>query len=174
VTSTQRERDDAFAAFVVAYRRRLLHLAELLAADPMLAEDLAQTALARTYTAWNRITGDPWPYTQQVLLNAQRDWWRRRRWRERPLSEVPEPVAAGPDVAAELANRAVVLAAMRRLSASERAVVALRYYLDLSENETAGQLGIPAGTAKSTLARALRKLRGDPTLSLGSTVEEVQ
>jgi RNA polymerase sigma-70 factor (sigma-E family) len=174
VTGTERERDDAFAAFVVAYRRRLLHLAELLAADPMLAEDLAQTALARTYTAWDRITGDPWAYTQQVLLNAQRDWWRRRLWRERPLSEAPESVAVGPDLTAELANRAVVLEAMRRLSASERAVVALRYYLDLSENETAGRLRIPVGTVKSTLARALRKLRSDPTLSLGTAVEEAQ
>jgi RNA polymerase sigma factor (sigma-70 family) len=81
-------------------------------------------------------------------------------------------LVSGEDFPADQARRALVLDALQRLSTNERAVVALRYYLDLSEIQTAQQLRMPTGTVKSTLARALGKLRADPTLKRGATAEE--
>jgi RNA polymerase sigma factor (sigma-70 family) len=91
--------------------------------------------------------------------------WTRRRWRgERPAADVPEHPAAG-DMAAEVAVRVAVRGALATLSARQRAVLVLRVYDDLSEAQVAEVLDIPAGTVKSTMSRALAKLREDPRLA---------
>jgi RNA polymerase sigma-70 factor (sigma-E family) len=159
-------RDEAgFEAFATANGRRLRHAARLLTGDPQRAEDLLQTALARTYLRWGRIrSDDPVAYVRRVLYSAHADSW-RRRWRdEYPTAEPPDRPAAG-DHASEAAERDRLRSALATLSPRERAVVVLRYYEDLGERQTADALGIAVGTVKSTCNRALAKLRLSPDLA---------
>jgi RNA polymerase sigma-70 factor (sigma-E family) len=156
--------EEGFAEFATANARRLRHAARLLTGDDGRAEDLLQTALARTYLRWDRIRADdPIAYVRRVLYTAHADGW-RRRWRgEYPTAEPPDVPAAG-DHAAQTVERDRLRAALAGLSARERAVVVLRFYEDLSERETAAALGIATGTVKSTCSRALAKLRVSPVL----------
>ena len=91
---------------------------------------------------------------RRCIVNAHTDWWRRRTWREQPRPLVPDQEERT-DMPALHAARDVVLRALARLTARERAVVALRFYLDLTELQIAHELGIAPGTVKSTAARAL-------------------
>ncbi|WP_063783343.1 SigE family RNA polymerase sigma factor [Streptomyces sp. XY431] len=164
----QRERLDAeFSAFVVGIGPRLIRLAELLTGDPHRAGDIVQSALERAYLHWPRITAnadDPTAYVRRIVVNQHRDWWRRLRNRELPTDRAPDrPVPA--DFAEQQAQRALLHQALAALTRRERAVVVLRYYGDLSEAETAAELGIAPGTVKSTLHRALSKLRARPELA---------
>jgi RNA polymerase sigma-70 factor (sigma-E family) len=157
--------DADFSAFVAAQSGRLVHLADLLCGDRHRAEDLVQSALIRAYQRWDRIEGDdPFGYVRQAIVNANRDWWRRRRWREVASADLPEP-EPGMDFTSAVDNRAAVLRALSMLTQIERNVVVLRFYEDLDEQSTARLLGMALGTVKSTCARALRKLRVSPELT---------
>lgn len=158
-----------FADFVVGAQTRMVRLAELLTCDRGRAEDLAQEGFAKAYAAWPRIRGgDPEAYVRRCILNANTDWWRRRRYREQPRSLVPDR-PGHTDPAAALAARDVVFRALSRLTSRERAVLGLRFYLDLTEFQIAFELGIAPGTVKSTAARALTKLRADAELKAEAT-----
>jgi RNA polymerase sigma-70 factor (sigma-E family) len=160
------EHDAQFAAFMSGSAHRLYRVAYLLTYDAGQAEELTQHALVRTYTAWPRIVdGDGYGYARRILVNLHNDWWRRRLRRERPTPQVPEQRATGPDPADAVVARTSVVRALQQLSRRERAVVVCRYYLDLTEQQTADELGVAIGTIKSTNARALRKLRVDPQLT---------
>ena len=157
--------DQGFAEFATANARRLRHAARLLTGDDSRAEDLLQTALARTYLRWDRIRAeDPTAYVRRVLYTAHVDWWRRRWRHEYPTDELPDVAAAG-DLADRAAERDRLRGALARLSPRERAVVVLRFYEDLGERETAAVLGMAVGTVKSTCSRALAKLRVSPLLA---------
>lgn len=159
---------DEFAAFVAGSQARLVRLAELLTGDRGRAEDLAQDGYARAYAAWGRLrSGDPEAYVRRCMVNANTDWWRRRRWREQACGLVPE-AAIGRDLAGDIVARDVVRRALARLTVRERAVLALRFYADLTEAQVAAELGIAAGTVKSTASRALAKLRVDAELRAGA------
>ncbi len=157
---------EGFAQFVEARQRALQRTAWLLTGDWALAEDLVQTALVRSWPRWERILrrDDPEIYVRRVMLNT---WstWTRRRWRgEQPAAVMPEHAATG-DVAAEVAVRVAVRGALSSLPPRQRAVLVLRVYDDLSEAQVAEVLDCPPGTVKSTMSRALAKLRGDPRLA---------
>jgi len=157
-------RDEEFREFVAGSQRRLLYAADLLTGDRGRAEDLVQQALLKTYLAWGRVrSGTAEAYARAVIVNGHTDWWRRRFWRERSVEHPPDRPVPG-DVADALARREAVLRALSRLTRRERAVVVLRYYLDLTEAQTACELSCPVGTVKSAAARALAKLRTDPEL----------
>lgn len=160
---------EEFAGFVAGAQSRMVRLAELLTCDRGRAEDLAQEGFAKAYAAWPRIRdGDPEAYVRRCILNANTDWWRRRRWREQPSPLVPErPDRTG--AATALVTRDVVLRALARLTSRERVVLGLRFYLDLTEFQIAHELGIAPGTVKSTAARALAKLRADAELIAEAT-----
>lgn len=162
--------DEAFAGFVRGTQRRVVHFAELLTRDRGRAEDLAQHAYSKAYASWGKLAGgDPEAYVRRCIVNAHTDWWRRRSWIERPSSAVPESVdAAVEDPARGLSERDAVLHALAKLTERERAVIALRYYLDMTEVQIAAELGLRPGTVKSTAARALAKLRADVDLKLGA------
>ncbi|MGI5177036.1 SigE family RNA polymerase sigma factor [Dactylosporangium sp. CA-152071] len=152
--------DDRFVSFMHASAARLYRVAYLLAGDAAQAEELTQQALVRTYTAWSRVDGDDaYGYARRILVNLHNDWWRRRFLRERPTPDVPEPRRAEQDPADGVVVRDGVARALQTLSRRERAVIVCRYYLDLTEQQTADELGVALGTVKSTNARALRKLR---------------
>lgn len=158
--------DAQFAAFMSGCAHRLYRVAYLLTNDAGQAEELTQHTLVRTYTAWPRIVdGDGYGYARRILVNLHSDWWRRRLRREQPTPQVPDRQATGLDPADAAVARTSVIRALQQLSRRERAVVVCRYYLDLTEQQTADELGVALGTVKSTNARALRKLRVDPQLT---------
>ncbi len=158
-------RDDAFTAFVRDQGAALLRTAFFLTGDAHLAEDLVQNAFAQTYVHWRRVE-EPAAYARRVLVNANAAWWRRRSATETPVDSLPD--AALPDGTAVVAEREPLVAALRKLSARQRAAVVLRYYADLSEADTARALGCTVGAVKRHTARGVEKLRvllGDASLS---------
>ncbi|OLB65218.1 MAG: hypothetical protein AUI10_07780 [Actinobacteria bacterium 13_2_20CM_2_72_6] len=162
--------DEEFADFMRQCARRLYRVAFLLTADPGRAEELTQDALARTYAAWRRVRrDDAYAYTRRVLVNLHTDWWRARRWREQLVSQVPER-SGGADVAGTAADRHAMTRALQGLTRRERTVLVHRYYLDLTEQQTARELGISVGAVKSTTSRALAKLRISPDLGRDDAV----
>ncbi|MEU0524749.1 SigE family RNA polymerase sigma factor [Streptomyces niveus] len=153
------DRDGDFEAFVAARGPRLLRVAWLLTGDAHLAEDLLQTTLAKVWPKWHRISGErPEAYVRKALVHTHASWW-RRRWRgEVPHGEVPD--AAGSFDAYESVDLEQSLAAaVRSLPIGQRAVVVLRFFEDLSVEDTAATLGCAPGTVKSQSAKALRTLR---------------
>lgn len=161
-------RPEDFSAFVAAAGPSLLRTAWLLTGDAHRAEELVQDALVRTYVAWSRVRdGDPTAYARRIVVNARVDSWRRRR-REHLVADVPEQ-AGSHDVEGGVARRDTLVRALAVLSARERRVVVLRYWLDLSEAQVADELGVSLGTVKSTASRALAKVRvAAPDLAAGA------
>ncbi len=155
-----------FARFVDQRQRSLLRSAWLLTGDWALAEDLVQTALARTWLRWERITrrDDPEIYVRRVLVST---WinWSRRKWRgESTAMELPDGPAPG-DLEAEAVTRVAVRGALGSLTSRQRAVLVLRVFDDLTEAQTAQVLGCAVGTVKSTMSNALTRLREDGRLA---------
>ena len=151
-----------FDEFVVSRSPALLRTAYLLIHDEGLAEDLVQTALTKSWFAWQRIDGDPEPYVRRVLVTTSVSWWRRRWTRELPAADLPE--RAAPEAADRSVDPQDLWEAIGHLPRRQRAVVVLRYLEDRTEAETAELLGCSAGTVKSQCAKALAKLKRDPTL----------
>ena len=153
-------RDDEFAEFVAARYRALIRTGLGLTGDLGHAEDLAQSALIRTYLSWGRLR-DPAnaeAYARQTLVRlALRE--RQRRWHgEISADPVPEP--AGLTDGHEHENLALdVRRALATLPVDQRAVLVLRYLDDQSESQIAQILGISRGTVKSRAARGLAGLR---------------
>ncbi|MFI6285841.1 SigE family RNA polymerase sigma factor [Streptomyces sp. NPDC051018] len=152
-------RDDAFTAFMDARYRSLLRTATLLTGGGSRAEDLTQEALLRTYRAWHRIgraeAAEAYTRTTMVRLLVKD---RRRRWNgEIPAEQLPETPLPGSED--QLVTGVAVREVLRTLPASQRAVLVLRYYHQLSEKEIADVLGCSPGTVKSRAARGLAALR---------------
>lgn len=151
--------DDEFTEFMIGRWRAFVRFGYGLTGDVGLAEDLAQTALARAYASWPRVrlAADPEAYVRRIMVNSNRNRFRSRRVPEYLTGSPPDLVVGGEvgvdDDAADLR------AALLSLPAGQRAVVVLRYWMDLSEAETASVLGCSVGNVKSQAARALAKLR---------------
>lgn len=150
---------EAFEALVDARSTSLLRTAYLLTGDWGTAEDLLQTALAKTWFRWHtlRDTQAAEAYVRQVMSRTFATWW-RRRWRgETPTEVLPDVQAHDPYsgvVARDLLRRALA-----ELPPRQRAIVVLRFYEDLSEAQVAEAVGCSIGTVKSTVSRALVRLR---------------
>jgi RNA polymerase sigma-70 factor (sigma-E family) len=166
--------------FVLLVRTRsdaLVRTARLLTGNWQTAEDLVQTALLRTWQHWDRIA-DPAAaesYTRQIMVRPSSTWWRRRWHGEVPTTAVPEPHDRA-DLAQSVGARADLAAALAKLPPRQRATIVLRFYADLTEQQTAAALGCSVGTVKSNAARGLAKLRelsGLPTPRLQSDDEGV-
>lgn len=147
--------DDGYARFVGEVWTEYLRLTTLLCGDVYQAEELLQDSLVALYARWDRVVrrGDPRAYLRRSVVNARVSRWRRTR-REVLTEAPPERVAAepgGPD------RR--LAAALRLLPHHQRAVVVLRYYADLREQDVAAALNCTVGTVKSQHARAIARLR---------------
>nr|WP_107905044.1 SigE family RNA polymerase sigma factor [Streptomyces chartreusis] len=161
----------SFTSYVRARQPVLLRTARSLTANPSDAEDLLQTALTKTYVAWERIEDHRAldGYVRRALLNTRTSQWRKRKVDEFACDELPEPEPMSgqdADPAEQQALHDAMWRAIMRLPARQRAMVVLRYYEDLSEVQTAEVLGVSVGTVKSAVSRALGKLREDPELCL--------
>ncbi|MGW6896596.1 SigE family RNA polymerase sigma factor [Streptomyces sp. NBC_01727] len=157
----------SFSSFVRARGPVLLRTARSLTANPSDAEDLLQTALTKTYVAWERIEDHRAldGYVRRALLNTRTSQWRKRKVDEFACDELPEQEASpAPDPAEQQSLHDAMWRAVLKLPDRQRAMVVLRYYEDLSEAQTAEVLGVSIGTVKSAVSRALGKLREDPEL----------
>lgn len=158
-------RDTAgFCEFVTTRQPALLRTAYQLTGNRADAEDLVQAVLAKTFQAWDRIEdhGALDGYVRRAMVNTQISWWRRRRVEEYPTEELPDRADAGPPPGSDWED--ALRRAVDRLPHRMRAAVLLRYYHDMSEAEIASALGVTPGTVKSTVSRAMAKLRDDSEL----------
>ncbi|MCP9952003.1 SigE family RNA polymerase sigma factor [Actinomadura madurae] len=152
-------RHEEFRTYVAERGPVLLRAATQLTSDRAEAEDLLQAALAKTYLAWDRIEDRSAVdgYVRRAMVNTQISWWRRRKLDVYPTDQLPDrPVE---DHTARSETRDALTRALRRLPERQRLAVMLRYYEDMSEREIAEVLGVSVGTVKSTVSRAMARLR---------------
>ena len=156
--------DPGFRDYVTARSRSLLRTAYLLTGNRADAEDLVQSALAKTYLAWDRIEDRKAldGYVRRAMVNTHISWWRRRRVEEYPTDEIPDRAVADHSGTSDLQD--ALRRAVDRLPQRMRAAVVLRYFEDMTEAEVAEALGVSLGTVKSTVSRAVAKLRIDAEL----------
>ena len=160
----ERARDGDHDAFSELARNAVVRLdraARLILRDPELARDAVQDGLIR---AWRDLPGlrdperfDAWLH--RLTVNACLDLARRRRRRpiEVELTPIHDPMTA--DASAVVDQRDLIDTVLRRLDPGGRAIVVLHYYLGMPLTEVAATLGIPVGTVKSRLHRALGEMR---------------
>ena len=154
-------RDEAgFVEFAQAARGRLRRTAYLLCGDWDQASDFVQEGLVRVYVAWPRLqkAGREHAYAKRAVVSAFLDHARKRSSTEIP-SEADVSVPSGDDVAERVSNRQMLMRALADLPPRQRACVVLRYFEDLSVEDTAQALGCSEGTVKSQTSRALSSLR---------------
>ena len=157
----------AFAELIEAHQIAALRLAWLLTGSVADAEDAVQNAFVKAFYALDRFrTGAPVrPWLLRIVTNEAREGrrsaTRRARLAMRLAEQQPAGGAAPSPQAAAFADddRRRVLAAVEQLSERDRSVIVCRYFLDLSEQETAEVLRLRRGTVKSRSSRALGRLR---------------
>lgn len=157
VTRGGRAHDEAFMEFVRERSLALRRTAYLLCGSWADGDDLVQESLSKVYVAWPRIEGAEraaFSYTRTTMLRTYLDT-KRKFGREVTLSVVPEQAVDDRDAALTVTLSAL----LRELPHKQRAVLVLRFYQDLSVPQIAVELGIPEGTVKSTLSRALAGMR---------------
>jgi RNA polymerase sigma-70 factor (sigma-E family) len=148
-----------FGEFVAGRTASLIRLAYLLTGDQHAAEDLLQSALAKTAARWGKLRNeDPDAYVRTVMYREQISFWRRRgRRREVAVQAPPDRGYADPSAHTDL--RLSMREALLRLPADQRAVLVLRYYEDLTETRVAEILDCSIGTVRSRTHRAVARLR---------------
>jgi RNA polymerase sigma-70 factor (sigma-E family) len=149
-----------FDDFVQSRGQALLRFAYVLSGDAHLAEDLVQEVLARMHRRWDRITAmqHAEAYVRTAITRQYLSWRRRRSAKESILAEVPEPAGLAEPQQLILARDQMwrLLAGLPR---AQRAVLVLRFYCDLPDDEIASLLGCGQSTVRSQAARALARMR---------------
>lgn len=142
-----------FVDFYRLERDRVARALAITLGDAHLAADAVDEAMARAYQRWSRVGSfdNPGGWVYRVALNWGTSVLRRRH--RAPAPHVERPTEIGPIA------EPTVAAALAELDVAQRAVVVCRYYLGLSEAETADALGIRPGTVKSRLSRAIARLQ---------------
>lgn len=157
--------DEEYSAYVAARWPPLVRSAVLLGCTIHEAEDLVQSTLVKCYVSWDKVAkaSNQDGYVYRIMLNTHRSN-HRRSWREQSFDRLPNGTSAtdSSDVSG-LAD--TVREALSGLSLDSRAVVVLRFFADFTDQQTAEVLGIPVGTVKSRLSRALARLGQDPQLA---------
>jgi len=161
-----------FAEFYREAKDQCLFAVMVSVGDRDTAQDLVAEAFARAWASWPAVSGHPAPaaWVVRTALNAGVSRWRRRR-REVPVPDLA--LVADRPAAREPAGDGVdprIMAALLRLPARQRQVVALRLFLDLDTGRTAQVLGIAPGTVQAHLGRAIAALRDDLIPCLQSRV----
>jgi RNA polymerase sigma-70 factor (sigma-E family) len=156
-----------FTEFMNGRWPALVRLGYGLTGDQGLAEDLAQTALAKAYASWPRVrrAGNPDAYVRRIMVNANHSRFRKHRVTEHLTGTLPEPGPGSDGPGRD--DRPALVSALMRLPAGQRAVVVLRYWMDMTETEVAATLGCSVGNVKSQASRALAKLRISADLTEG-------
>ncbi len=166
-TRAQRGDQAAYEEVVRRYQELAFRTAYVITGSAADAEDAAQEGFVKAFRALGtfRTGAEPRPWLLRIVANEARNRARsagRRHQLELRLAEHFRPGDAAPSpeaavVAAEGRDR--LLRLVNELGDDDRHVIASRYFLELSGEETALALGIPEGTVKSRLSRALSRLR---------------
>ncbi|HEX7472754.1 MAG TPA: sigma-70 family RNA polymerase sigma factor [Candidatus Limnocylindrales bacterium] len=157
----------AYGELVQRHQEVAVRTAYLACGDASEAEDATQEGFLKAHAALSRFRADaPFrPWLLRIVVNEARNRRRSagrrtglalRMAEDRPADDAA-PSPEGVVLAAEARDE--LLAALRRLGDDDRLVIGCRYLLELSEAETATALGVPPGTVKSRLSRALGRLR---------------
>ncbi len=149
--------DAELVAFYRDHRLNLVRLAVLLVGDRETAEDVVQDVFARLHGKW-RPGVTTLAYVRTCVLNGSRSILRRRAVALRRIERVTELVDSAETAALIGESRREVLLALGRLPRRQREALVLRYYLDLSDAETAEIMRVGESTVRSTTARALVRL----------------
>ena len=138
----------------------LLRGAYFLLGDLSLAEDAVQITMLRTSQHWHRASAAPRAYGRQVLISVCREHWRRRARRPQEVPVVADVLdLASASFTDQVHRRAALDHALGGLVSPQREVLVLRFFFDLSVEQTATLLEIAPGTVKSATHRGLRQLR---------------
>lgn len=148
------ERLEELGRWYVAEHDRLLRFAVVICGDRHAAEDLVQEAFVRCCLAGATPGPTLGAYVRRAIVNLTRSAWRRRRNETAAITRLGVPAN---ESSAE--DTSGVWAAILELSPRQRAVIALRYYEDLTEAEIAATLGISTGNVKKHADRARARLR---------------
>lgn len=160
------DREAEYAAFFAASWPRLFRTTYAVAGDRQLTEDALQTAFAHAWASWAKVAAadDRLAYVRRMAVNAALARHRKSSSRrERAVAVVPD--AGRPSGEDAFLSTDETWQAVKELPPRQRAVVVLRYYEDLTEQEIADVLGCRPGTVKSQASAALASLRdrlGDP------------
>jgi RNA polymerase sigma-70 factor (ECF subfamily) len=166
-TRAQRGNVDAYEEIVQRYQQLAFRTAYVITRSAAEAEEAAQDAFVKAYRALGsfRTGAEPRPWLLRIVANEARNRVRsagRRQRLELRLAEgfrqgdaAPSPEAAAVDAD----ERRRLIGLVNELDENDRQVIASRYFLELNSEETAAALGIPEGTVKSRLSRALSRLR---------------
>jgi RNA polymerase sigma-70 factor (sigma-E family) len=164
------DRDSAFAEYFAARSGALRRTAYLLCGEWHWAEDIVQAAFTRLYVVWNRVAHHDSldGYVRRMVVTTFLDECRRGHRRRERITAAPHDMPAPQEPADE---RLILLRALADVPPRQRAVLVLRYWEDLSVEQTAALLGCSTGTVKSQAARGLAALRVQIS---PSTIEEVR
>jgi RNA polymerase sigma-70 factor (ECF subfamily) len=155
------DRRAAFAALTDRYLDAAYRLAGVILGDPVEAEDATHDAVVAAWRAYGSLR-DPDRFEawfQRILINTCRDRLRRRSRRPVVAIDLVGRTVATGDAISSADDRVVLDRAFSALGPDHRIVIALRYFTDLSIEEIAVRVGIPAGTVKSRLHVATRNLQ---------------
>ncbi|NEA35688.1 SigE family RNA polymerase sigma factor [Streptomyces sp. SID13031] len=152
----------SFDELVTSSERRLLRLALMLTGGVHGAEDLVQTVLARAHRRWDRIGAldQPDAYLSKMVVNEFLSWRRLLKNQEVPLADLPE-APTGDDIGTRHAQRDAAWRLLAGLPRQQRAVLVLRFYEDLPDDEIAAILGCSQVTVRSNASRGLANLRAN-------------
>ncbi len=169
VLRSQRGDEEAYEELVRMHQGIAFRTAYVFTGVAEDAQEAAQDAFVKAYRALARFRpGAPFrPWLLKIVANEARN--RRRSAGRREALVVRATASAGAEDAAPSPEAALLsaerrdelLAAVNRLRSDDREVIACRYFLDLSEEDTAAALGWKRGTVKSRLSRALERLRAE-------------
>jgi RNA polymerase sigma-70 factor (sigma-E family) len=141
------------------HRADLVRLAAFIVGDRGTGEDVVQDVFVRVHQRGHPVDGDLLPYLRAAVVNSCRNAVRRRLLiRRHAERQSPCPPLTAEEAVMLSEDRRQVLAALAALPPRRREVLVLRFYLELSEAETAAVLGISPGTVKSTTSRGLAAL----------------
>jgi RNA polymerase sigma-70 factor (sigma-E family) len=153
--------DVAVEELYAGHYRRLVRLAVLLVRDVETAEEVVQDSFVAMHGRWRRLREPDkgLAYLRQTVVNRSRSVLRHRAVQARHLSPVGADHPGADEAVVATERRTRVLDALRALPTRQREVLALRYYLDLSEAQIAETLGISRGAVKSHASRGAASLR---------------
>ena len=151
---------DSFAVIFNTHHRDAVRLAYLLTSDADQAEDIVSEAFAKVYRQWQAgRVDDVGAYLRRAVANTANSKLRRRYLERREASRRTGDERGVRRIDDDAADRDAVWQAVSRLPDKQRAAVVLRYYEDLSVEETAEVLGVSTGTVKSQVSRGLDRLQ---------------
>jgi len=152
-------RDAEFTDFVAEHGGKLLRTACLVTGEPHLGEDLLQTALAKAYGSWDKVSraDHPVAYVRRLMINAHLSWVRRLTNTEQVIETLPDVGTA--DHQSTHADSDELRRALLGLSLRVRTAVVLRFFEDLSEADTAELMGCSRSTVNNHVTRGLAALR---------------